>query len=173
MSNMRIGQLVTGVVVGAALAALAVVFGLGVNLFGDTDTTIVVRPDGPNATCIVTGKETEVTVGRNKKINWHVKNFCDASQTLTVGNFRAVGTSGPTDCAAPVAGGATYPFTMDTLAARQSTASAPSGANPGTGKIQLKVNGGVLGAGMLKYDFDICLGSGSGVKADPQLIIER
>jgi len=169
--------LVGGILLGAGLMLLLAVAVFGLNLFGHTRTTITLRPEGPNAACLITGKETEITVGKNKKIIWTVINHCPQVQTLSVGNFRSPSDSAEArDCAAPVAGSAPYPFTRDALADRQVVIPArrENRPSPRSEKLELKVRprdaDGGLPAEELRYAFDICL---EGRIADPRLIIER
>jgi hypothetical protein len=160
---------------GLAVGALVVVaaFGaipLGKTLFGDTETEIVLRDEGSG--CSLTGKETEVQVGKNKKLTWKIKNHCGSQQTVGVGNFRTTAAGSQTTCAAATEGGATSPFQQDDENRRRATAGPGSEEDPDDdAEIQLKVKPrDVLGETQLRYYFDVCL---AGNKVDPRLIIER
>jgi hypothetical protein len=172
MSSRTLGQFVAGGVIGVGLAIAAGFLGFGINInFGDTATGIVLGPGSTGDPCAIASKQPTVVVAKGKKITWDIWNGCEAAQTVTLGNFRTLGSTGPSDCANPTAGGATYPFTKDTLAARQDSAGGSTGSgNYGKGHITLKVASTATEG---TYDYDMCLGAGNGVKADPQLIIER
>lgn len=170
-------MLVGGLLGGSVLALLLAVVAFDTDIWGNTRSTITLRPDGPSSSCIVTGKETEITVGKNKKLTWNVVNHCPQIQTVSVGNFRAATeVSVANDCASPVLGTTPYPFTKDTLADRQVEIPARPATNPNPGqkKLELKVKPRDGDNGLpdreLIYVFDICL---EGRKADPRLVVER
>jgi hypothetical protein len=169
--------LVGGLLGGAAVTLLVAVVGFGLDLWGNTSSTITLRPEGQDGACVITGKETEITVGKNKKLTWKVVNHCPRVQTLAVGNFRdPTEVSVVNDCAAPVLGNVPSPFRQDALADRQVEIPArpPTNPRPGEKKLELKVkprNGdGGLPDRELTYIFDICL---EGRKVDPRLIVQR
>lgn len=170
-------MLVGGLLGGAALAVLVAVVGFGVDPGGNTRSTITLRPQGPNSSCIITGKETEISVGKNKKLTWEVVNHCPTIQTVGVGNLRApTDISIANDCAAAVHGTVVSPFREDTLADRQVEVPAKPALDrrPGAKKLELKVKPKNGDNGLpdeeLTYIFDICL---EGRKADPRLIVTR
>jgi hypothetical protein len=171
--------LVGGLLGGAAVMLLVAVVGFGLDLWGNTSSTITLRPEGQDGACAITGKETEITVGKNKKLTWKVVNHCPRVQTLAVGNFRdpnEVSVSVVDQCADPVLGKALSPFRQDALADRQVEIPArpPTNPRPGEKKLELKVkprNGdGGLPDRELTYIFDICL---EGKRVDPRLIVQR
>jgi hypothetical protein len=170
MSGRDATLLVGGLIAGAVVAGVVGVTALGWNLFGDTETEIVLRDEG--AVCILTGKQTEVEVGKNKRLTWKVKNHCSSQQTVAVGNFRTTATGGNPNCSAATEGGATSPFQQDDEARRTAVAGPGTEQEPNDDEeIQLKVKTrDVLGGSRLRYYFDICLAA---AKVDPRLIIEE
>ena len=110
MATRDAALLVGGLVVGAA-AAVTLGGGFGVFL-GDTETAITLRAD-PGQPCAVTGNQTEILVGKNKKLTFKVQNHCNETVTVAVGNFRTTGAGANTNCSAATEGGATSPFKED------------------------------------------------------------
>jgi hypothetical protein len=173
MAARDVALLASGVIVGAAVAG-AIGFGLDWNLFGDTTTAIDLRVD--SGACTVTGKQTEVQVKKNRKLTFRVKNHCDATVTVAVGNFRTSVAAANTDCQNATEGGATSPFTQDDEARRTAEDIGPgSDDDPTEKKIELKVKKREeLGNDQLTYYFGICLGKRPDQRVvDPRLIIER
>jgi hypothetical protein len=168
MSGRDVTLLVGGVIAGVVVAAAVGVTAFGLNLFGDTGTEIVLRDD--SGACTLSGKQTEVQVGKNKKLTWKVRNYCGSQQTVIVGNFRTTAAGRNPNCAAATEGGATSPFQQDDDARRTAVAGPGTENDPSDEEIQLKVKPrGELGGNRLRYYFDICLAT---TKVDPRLIIE-
>ena len=153
-----------GLVAGAAIAlAIGATTPDSRDWWGNTETDVSLV--APTNTCTL-GKETIVTVQKNKQVTWDVENDCAQAQTVRVGNFRTTPQTASTNCDAATEGGATSPFQQDDLARRTVTVDAGS-----DGEIKLKVKSrGELGEDPLLYYFSICLNQ---TVADPQLVIER
>ena len=151
-------------IVGGLIIVVAVVGTfLVLPLFGDTTTGLELNVAGGACTIVTNVVDKDVSVKKNKKITWTVKNACPTSQTIMLGNFRVLQPSTVTDCANATAGGAAWPFKDDDQTHRSVTV--PSG---GSGNIVLK-EAKNAGGTPITYYFDVCLG---GVKKDPQLVIE-
>jgi hypothetical protein len=164
-------KIVGGIVVGVVAASVLAFSLFDINLTGDIESGVNLSP-GDGGACVVSGKETEVRVRKNKRVIWKIRNYCSDGKTVSVGNFRSTPTSSATNCTNATEGSATYPFTEDSYTARSVTvdpgvAKSDGTVNPGNAKIKLKVKGE---APYQTYYFDICLGS---QKADPRLIVER
>lgn len=134
----------------------------GKDFWGNTESTITLRQPSGGA-CTITGKETEVSVKKNKKITWKVVNYCATAQTVSLGNFRITAAGTQTNCTGATEGGATWPFQgPDALASRQVTVDPAD-----DGDIKQKAKD--LGSSPVEFHFDICLG---GTKIDPRLVID-
>ena len=135
-----------------------------------SEAEIVLRDEG--SACILTGKATDVEVGKNKKLTWKVKNHCSSQQTVVVGNFRTTAPRRQQRLQCGNEGGATSPFQQDDEARRTAEPVLAQDKEPNDDeKIQLKVKTrDVLGGSRLRYYFDICL---STTKVDPRLMIEE
>ena len=159
-TTLLVGGVVVGAVIGLGIAAMGT---SNRDIFGNTTTDVsLVEPGGP---CEL-GKETIVTVQKNKQITWHVENGCAQAQTVVVGNFRTTAQTGNTNCENPTEGGATSPFQQNDLARRTVAVGAGSDGN-----IKLKVKSrGDLGDNPLTYYYSFCLGQ---TVVDPRLVIER
>ena len=164
---------IVGGIVAGAVAATVLVFSLfDINLFGDVESGISLAP-GDGGACVVSGKETEVRVHKNKKVVWKIRNYCLEGKTVSVGNFRAAPSGAATNCTNATEGlNVNYPFTVDTYTARSVTVDpgkeqADKTVKPANATLKLKVKGDALYQALY---FDICLGS---QKADPRLIVER
>lgn len=151
--------IVGGLIIVVALAGTFYV----ITWLGDTKTALDLNVAGGACTIVTNVIDKDVSVKKNKKITWAVKNACPTSQTLMLGNFRVVQPSTVTDCTKATAGGAAWPFKDDDQAHRAVTVA--SGAS---GNIVLK-DAKNAGGTPITYYFDVCLG---GVKKDPQLVIE-
>ena len=164
-------DLAVGALTGALVAGAVAVVAFG-GLFG-TKTDLVLRHDA-GAPCALTGKQTEVQVGKNKKLTWRVRNHCPQPQTVTVGNFRAAGAPTRSNCSQPTEGTAPSPFQQDDLPRRQVEVPAGTADEPTRRDIELKVKKrDELGEVRLTYHFDICMGAGESQKiVDPRLIVE-
>ena len=130
---------------------------------GNTDTALDLNVSGSACVIVTNISDKNVTVKKNKKITWAVKNACPAAQTVQLGNFRTGQTSTNGTCADPTEGGATWPFKAGDENNRSVTV--PAGQS---GEIILR-EAKNAGSSELTYYFDICLG---GVKGDPRLVIE-
>lgn len=156
-------------IAGTAVLAVALTAGsvwairsAGKDFWGNTESTITLRQPGGGA-CTITGKETEVSVKKNKKITWTVINHCGTAQTVSLGNFRTSAAGTQTNCATATEGGASWPFQgPDALATRQVT------VNPGDDD-NITQRAKNLGSSPVEFHFDICLG---GTKIDPRLVID-
>ena len=155
------------------MKALAVAAGVVVVIFiaaflvmqfvGNTDTALDLNVSGSACAIVTTAADKNVSVQKNKKITWAVKNACPAAQTVQLGNFRTAQTSANGTCADPTEGGAAWPFKAGDENNRSVTV--PAGQS---GEIVLK-EAKNAGSSPLTYYFDICL---AGVKGDPRLVIE-
>jgi hypothetical protein len=168
-------KIAVGLIAGIAVAIALAASGIDLRVMrGDVDTGLTLSRLTTSGSCTLSGKETEIHVGKNKKVNWKIRNYCtDSAQTVSVGTLRASqNPAGLSDCSAPSDGSVTYPFTKDSLADRSQQVAAGTvkgngGIDPGEATLSLKVkNEDLFGT----YYFDICLG---GQKVDPRLIIER
>lgn len=165
MAARGLTSLAGGVVAGAALAvAIGATTPSNRDIFGNTSTDVSLL--APNNGPCQLGKETIVTVRKNKQITWEVKNGCAQAQTVVVGNVRTDAQTRNTNCEQPTEGGTTSPFQQDDLARRTVTVNAGS-----DGEIKLKVKSrDVLGGNELTYYYSFCLGQ---TVVDPTLIVER
>jgi hypothetical protein len=166
-------------VVGAAIAVALVAAAFDVNLFGDTETGVTLSVIKSGAGCVLSGKETEAHVRRNKKLIWKIRNYCtDGAKTVIVGNFRtSPDPVSATDCSAPTSAAVDYPFVEQDLAARSKQVEAGEtesngSIDPGEDKLKLKVKDLNIPDGQpsLTYYYDLCVGS---QKFDPRLEVER
>ena len=167
-------------VVGAAIAVALVTAAFGVNIFGDTETGVTLSVIKSGAGCVLSGKETQAYVKKNKHLIWKIRNYCtDGPKTVIVGNFRTSSDPVPaTDCSAATYGNVDYPFTEQDLSARSKEVAAGEQENngsidPGEAKLKLKVRGNLdipPGQPSLTYYYDLCVGS---QKFDPRLEVER
>ena len=149
---------ITGIVVVVVVGVYLVVA-----LTGNTDKTLDLTGSGSACTIGTSAEDKNVSVKKNKKVTWTVKNACTAAQTVTLGNFRKGEISTQPACTNPTEGGAAWPFKEQDQNNRSVTV--PAGS---TGEIVLK-EAKNAGSTPVTYYFDICLGS---VKADPRLVIE-
>lgn len=137
--------------------------------WSDSEGTFTLRD--VSGVCTLTGKDTEVEVAKGKKVTWTVRNFCNAPQTLTIGNFRQ-GPSTRTDCSQGTEGVA-WPFNANdqNLNKRQANLGPGAGIKPqeATFKLQDAKN---TTNGPVAYQFDVCVGAGNGIKVDPRLVID-
>jgi len=92
---------VGGVVVVVLIVALVLLFKGG----NDVDTTLDLNVVGGVCTIVTNAADKDVTVGKNHKVTWTVRNACPADQLVTIGNFRAAPTGSNSDCSAPTEGG--------------------------------------------------------------------
>jgi hypothetical protein len=130
---------------------------------GNTETKLDLDVVGGVCTIVTPVAQKDVSVKKNKKITWDVKNACASAQAVMLGNFRLAQASTATDCANPTAGGAEWPFKEQDKDNRSVT------VNTGdTGQIELKEAKNDTSAAVTYY-FDVCLG---GVKKDPRVVIE-
>jgi hypothetical protein len=155
---MKALAVVAGVVVVIVIAAFVVM-----TLLGNTDTTLDLNVSGSACAIVTNTADKDVSVQKNKKITWAVKNACPADQTVMLGNFRTVQASTRTTCTDATEGGAAWPFKDDDQNNRSVTVSSGQ-----SGEIVLK-EAKNAGSSPLTYYFDICL---AGVKSDPRLVIE-
>src|SRR5207249_9452096 len=130
---------------------------------GDTKTGLELNVAGGGCTIVTNVAKKDVSVKKNKKITWSVKNACPTSQTVLLGNFRVSPPSTLTVCTGATVGGAAWPFKDQDQNNRSVTV--PSG---GSGDIVLK-EAKNAGSTKITYYFDICVG---GVKKDPEMVIE-
>jgi len=152
----------TVVAVGLTAGSVWAIRGVAKDVWGNTESTITLRQPGGGA-CTITGKETEVSVKKDKKITWTVVNHCATAQTVSLGNFRAAAAGTQTNCANATEGGATWPFQgRDAIADRQVTVDPAD-----DGDIKQKAKN--LGSSPVEFHFDICLG---GTKVDPRLVVD-
>ena len=168
-------MLVGGLVAGAAVVGLVAMAAFDVGFFGaDTESYIILSRS--ESGCVASGKQLEVRVGRNKKIDWIVLNSCDSPQTVRLVNFRDIDnlpTSIPENCDNPVLEGALPPF----QAAPPWEVSANGTSDPyKPKKTHLKLKTRDTGDDglpdrVLAYQFDICVENRKQV--DPRLIVER
>jgi hypothetical protein len=150
----------------AVVAGVVVVIIVGVyvaTIIGNTDTALDLNVTGGACAIVTDAAAKNVSVKKNKKVTWAVKNACPAAQTVMLGNFRTVEASTRTTCTDPTEGGAAWPFKDQDQNNRSVTVQARQ-----TGGIVLK-EAKNAGGTALTYYFDICLG---GVKKDPRLVIE-
>lgn len=164
MTQRDVVKIAGGIVVGIVLAALLGAGLFGVNLGGNTETTVTLWVPGSEGPCKL-GKAEYVRAKKGKRVIWEIENYCPGGpRTVTLGNFRT--TSGPSGADTCDDAGADYPFTSANLQQRTAAVAPDS-----DGEISLTVKGrGDLGENELTYYFDICL---DGVKADPMLEIAR
>lgn len=155
------GGVVAGVIVGGFAILVMGMGGFGKDLFGNTESMITLRV--VNSDCVI-GKETEVTVKKNKKITWRVRNLCAGPQTVTLGNFRTASNSSATNCD-QAAQGPVWPFKDEDqgLAYRRVT------VDPGKHDDITLRDAKNTGNTPLLYYFDTCVGS---EKQDPRLVID-
>jgi len=151
---------VGGVVVVVLIVALVLLFKGG----NDVDTTLDLNVVGGVCTIVTNAADKDVTVGKNHKVTWTVRNACPADQLVTVGNFRAAPTGSNSDCSAPTEGGGAYPF----KAGEEANRSVNAPANTTNRKIEQK-EAKDPGTSPATYYFDVCLGT---AKKDPKLVIE-
>lgn len=154
------------VIVSGVVVPLVLVFA-GCSRFlthgNDAEATIVLS--GSPCTITAADKPTTTTVGKTKKVTWHVTNNCTGSQTVMLGNFRAPSGASAANCTEPTQGGASWPFKDQDADASQRTANVPETR---TGDITLK-EAKNPGTTKLEYDYDVCLG---GARKDPRLVID-
>lgn len=109
------------VAVGLTAGSVWAIRSSGRDFWGNTESTITLRQPGGGA-CTITGKETEVSVKKNKKLTWKVVSYCATAQTVSLGNFRITAAGAQTNCTGATEGGATWPFQgADGAADRQVT----------------------------------------------------
>ncbi|MEO6239143.1 MAG: hypothetical protein ABIQ52_19280 [Vicinamibacterales bacterium] len=171
MTNRNTG-LIVGAIVIAAVVALLIYSAAreSRSLLGDTDATFTLRE--VNNVCGLTGKDPEVKVARGKKIIWTVRNFCKQPQTVTVGNFRTAASSAAANCQQATEG-IEWPFNGNdsNLNKRQATAKGSNGSDEETKTFKLTDAKNTTGKPQ-DYQFDVCVGAGSGTKVDPRLVID-
>jgi hypothetical protein len=148
---------VTGIVVVVIVGAYVLV-----TLTGNTEEGLELNVAGGACTVVTNATDKDVSVKKNKKVTWAVKNSCATEQTVMLGNFRTVQASTRTTCTDPTEN-ASWPFKDQDQ--NQRSVTVPSG---GTQDIVLKEAKNASNAA-LTYYFDICVG---GVKKDPRLVIE-
>lgn len=154
---------VTAVVaVGLTAGIVGAIRGFGKDFWGNTESTITLRQPGGGA-CTITGKETEVSVKKNKKLTWKVINHCATTQTVSLGNFRTPAVGTQTNCTSATEGGATWPFQGADGAADREVTVDPAD----DGDIEQRAKD--LGSSPVEFHFDICLG---GTKVDPLLVVD-
>ena len=132
---------------------------------GDVDTGVVL--EDRESQCVVTTKENEVRIHKNKRLSWVIDNRCsNKDELVTVGNFRMSQESSATDCLQPTEGtNVVWPFQedMNDLSKRQHK-----------NKISLKIKkDSDLPGSSLVYYYDICTGSSAERKSDPRLVIDE
>jgi len=148
---------VTGIIVVVIVGAYLIV-----TLTGNTEEALELNVAGGACTIVTNTTDKDVSVKKNKKVTWAVKNSCTTEQTVMLGNFRTVQTSTRTTCTDPTEN-TSWPFKEEDQNNRSVTV--PSGD---TKDIVLKEAKNASEAA-LTYYFDICVG---GVKKDPRLVIE-
>lgn len=150
---------VGGIVVVIIIAVLVVP-----PLLGNTDTSLDLNVAGGACTIVTSPTAKDVSVKKNKKVTWAVKNACPSAQTVTLGNFRTVQFSSRTSCAEAIEG-SPWPFKDQDSDQNRRSVTVEAGR---TSDIVLKEAKNAGGA-QLTYYFDVCVG---GVKKDPRLVIE-
>jgi hypothetical protein len=131
---------------------------------GGNDAEATITLTGNPCTITSSDKPSETTVGKNKKVTWHVKNNCTSTETVQLGNFRPYNTTSGATCSASTTGGATWPFKAQDENARSVSVT----GSGGTGDITLKEAKNETGSDV-RYDYDVCIGA---AKKDPRLVIE-
>ena len=168
----RLLTVLTGLTAGIAAAACAT------HQFGtmdfDVETPITIRKASTEPKrCVVSSKESEVRVHKDKWLELKFSNYCDEGVTAAVGNFRtAENPPGlPADCSNPYFGGATPIFRESDPADFKTMIDSGDPSHPRTKKVKLKVKSrGEIGNDQLTYYYDVCI---DGAKHDPRLVIER
>lgn len=151
---------VAGIVVLVVVVAFYVI-----TLLGNTETALDLNVGGSTCTIVTNAAQKDVSVKKNKKITWNVKNSCPSAQTVMLGNFRTVQASARTTCTEPTEGGAAWPFKDQDQDQSHRSVTVQAGQTDGIVLKEAKNAGGTA----LTYYFDICL---AGVKSDPRLVIE-
>jgi len=157
-----------------AVAGACAVHQIGAMGERDVETPITIRRAvAEPKKCIVTSKEADVRVHKDKWLEVKFSNYCDDEVTAAVGNFRTSENPPgvPADCANPYFGGPTPIFRETDPNDFKTRIGAGSSSHPKSEKIKLKVRTrGELGEKELVYYFDVCI---DGTKqTDPRLIIE-
>jgi len=157
--------IVVGVVIVAGIIGILVLGKFGALPFvaNDTDTSLELGVAGGACTIMTPVAAKDVSVQKNKKITWTVRNTCPAPQAVLLGNFRVNQPSAVQDCNSATLGGAAWPF-KDQDQNNRSVTVAPAGS----GDIVLR-EAKNAGSTRITYYFDICVG---GTKKDPQLVID-
>jgi hypothetical protein len=141
----------------------------------DVETPVTIRGTSADPKkCVVTSKEAEVRVHKDKWFELKFSNYCESPATASVGNFRTTeNPSGlPAHCDSPYFGNPTAIFRETDPQDFKVRIDEGMPNRPDSEKIKLKVKTrGELGNEQLVYYFDICV---DGVKqTDPRIIIER
>ena len=161
---MKKAAIVVGVVIVVGIVGVLILGGFAaLPWFGDTSTSLELNVAGGACTIVTNVVDKDVSVKKNKKITWTVKNACPTAQTVMLGNFRVTQPNTLTDCTSATTGGAAWPFRDQDKNNRSVTV--PSG---NSGDIVLK-DAKNEGSTKITYYFDICVG---GSKKDPQLVID-
>ncbi len=146
-------------------AATAVVVVLGRDMFGNTTTDLKLEMSGNACTITTPINDKDVTVKKNKKITWTVRNACTTDQFVSVGNVRrqAEDPAKVPDCKAGMAE-SYWPFKAQDQARRSVFVPKDGGVED----IVLKEAKNDTGKPDVYY-FDVCTG---GAKKDPRLVVD-
>ena len=144
-------------------AAVGIAVGLSITgLFdwnGEDSNIVLTAPEG-NGPCGVASKENVLIRRAGKKVKFWIRNHtcANASEVVTIGNFRRNEEPKPTTCDEP---GTDWPFEGDSSLTKRR----PDQSR----KINLRLKDNADGT----YYFEICTGTGQGQKvSDPRLVID-
>jgi hypothetical protein len=151
---------VTGIIIVVVIVGAYVI----VTMTGNTEEALELNVAGGACTIVTNTADKDVSVKKNKKVTWAVKNACATEQTVMLGNFRTVQASTRTTCTDPTEN-ASWPFRDQDQDQNKRSVTVPAGDTKDIVLMEAKN----AGAAALTYYFDICVG---GVKKDPRLVIE-